>query len=221
MVDPNLFNPGAQVVLEAPLATLPRAVSVIRGLHPQRYIIIDPPLGKGREVRFEAGMELLVRLLKAQKILTFTSKCLGRSLAPEALLFLEYPLAVEYGQIRKGKNFQVFFDAAVRTLPGQAGQERAELCKILSISSDGCLLQAEASLPFGAKLCLGFTLPEIGPVRDMVATVKSCQAGKPAWLLEVVFDLENDEGLRQVRDYLSLLDQRQLDDAMLRLSSLD
>lgn len=221
MVDSGLFVPGAQVVIEAPLATLPRAISVIRGLHPQRYLILDPPCHKGMEVRFEAGMDLLVRLIRGEKVVAFRSKSLGRVLGPAALLLVTYPEAVEYGQIRRGKSSPVLFDATLRAGDGAPSAGPAEPCLILSLSEDGCMLQCESPQPFGAKIPLSFSLPEIGPVTGLCATVKSCQRGDPSWELEVVFNFEDQEQSRRIQDYLRLLDQRQLENAMLRLSSLD
>lgn len=221
MVDPGLFIPGAQVVLEAPLATLPRAMSVIRGWHPQHYLILDPPSHKGMEVRFEPGVELLVRLIRGEKLASFRSRSLGRVLSPALLLLVEYPHAVEYGSIRRGKSFPVLFDASFCAGPGSPLPGSPQRCMILSLSEDGCMLQSESPQAFGAQIPLSFVLPEIGPVTGLFATVKSCQRGNPAWELELVFNFDNQEPSRLIRDYLRLLDQRQLDNAMLRLSSLD
>jgi|GEM_PF-7069912 hypothetical protein len=221
MVDSGLFVPGAQVVLEAPLATLPRAISVIRGLHPQRYLILDPPSHKGMEVRFEAGVDLLVRLIKGDKVALFRSKSLGRLQGPAALLLVMYPETVEYGQIRRGKSFPVLFDATLGAGDGAPPAGQAEPCLILNLSEDGCMLQCESPQPFGARIPLSFVLPEIGSVTSLCATVKSCQRRDPSWELEVVFSFEDQEHARQIQDYLHLLDQRQLESAMLRLSSLD
>ena len=221
MVEPGIFSLGWRVVLDAPLATLPRAETVIRGLRPQCYLILDQPVCKGREVHYEPGLVVLARLVKGDRLLAFHSKVLGHIGSPEALIFIQYPEAVEYGQIRKGKSFPVLFDAQVSTDPREVPLDQTGRCLIMGISCDGCMLQADSPLPFGTKLGISFALPEVGPVLDMAATVKSCQRGDTAWTLEVVFNPEKDQGFRQVQDYLRLLDQRQLDDAMLRLSSLD
>lgn len=221
MVDSGLFVPGAQVVIEAPLATLPRAISVIRGLRPQQYLILDPPCHKGMEVRFDAGMELLVRLVKGDKVAVFHSKSLGRIQGPATLFLIIYPETVEYGQIRRGKSFPVLFDATLRAGDGATAAGPAEPCMILNLSEDGCMLLCESPQPFGANIPLNFVLPEIGPVTGLCATVKSCQRRDPSWELEVVFSFEDQEQARQIQDYLRLLDQRQLESAMLRLSSLD
>lgn len=221
MVDSGLFVPGARVVLEAPLATMPRAISVIRGLRPQRYLILDPPSQKGMEVRFEAGVDLVVRLIKGDKVAVFRSKSLGRLQGPAALLLVMYPEAVEYGQIRRGKGFPVLFDATLRAGDGAPSVGPAESCMILNLSEDGCMLLCESPQPFGARIPLSFILPEIGPVTGLCATVKSCQRRDPSWEMEVVFSFEDQEHARQIQEYLRLLDQRQLESAMLRLSSLD
>lgn len=222
MVDPSLFAPGTQVVLDTSLATLPRCVSVIRGYRPDRYLALDLPLCKGQEVRVEAGVECLVRLLAADRVAVFRCQSLGRSLAPESLLFLQYPTSVEYGQVRKGQSFQVLFDVTLDPQPGDAepmGDGQRDL--VVGISEDGCLLQTGRTFGFGTKLLLNFNLPEVGQVRDMAVTVKSARRTDAAWLVEGVFDPACDAGCEMVRHYLQLLNTRQLDAAMLRVSTLE
>lgn len=222
MVVPSLFAPGAQVVLDAPLATLPRCASVIRGYRPDRCPALDLPLCKGQKVRVEAGVECLVRLLAAERVAVFRCQSRGRSLAPESLLFLQDPASVEYGRVRKGQSLQVLFDVTLDPQPGDAvpmGGGQRDL--VVGISEDGCLLQTARAFSFGTKLLLNFNLPEVGQARDLAVTVKSARRTDAAWLVEGVFDPACDAGRLMVRRYHQLLNARQLDAAMLRVSTLE
>jgi hypothetical protein len=92
------------------------------------------------------------------------------------------------------------FDALFAVRSGQLALDRAERCMIMSMSSDGCLLQTDSPQPFGAKLRLGLALPEVGPVTDLAATVRSCQRGSRAWMLEVIFDPGDERVFRQIQE---------------------
>lgn len=220
MVDPGLFISGTLVVLDTPLSTLPRCQSVIRGHRPGRYLVLDAPLCNNQEVRLEAGIQCLVRMVLSDQVVAFRCHCLGRSPVPEPLLFLSYPDHVDYGQIRKGQSFQVCFETSISQEPGSQALDPEHHNLIVGISEDGCQLQAERALAFGAKVFLSFNLPEVGPVRDLEVTVKTARKTAVGWLVEGLFSPACDAACRQVRAYLQTLADRQLDDAMLRLSTL-
>ncbi|MFH1057630.1 MAG: flagellar brake domain-containing protein [Pseudomonadota bacterium] len=223
MVDPSLFVPGTQVVMDTPLSTLPRCLSVIRGYRPQRYLALDPPMSKGQEVHIDAGVECLLRLVAADRVAVAHCRALGRAHGPEPLFFLQYPSAVQYGQVRKGQSFQVLFDVSLEAAPdgGAAGSAPGQRNLVVGISEDGCLLQTGCVLSFGARLRLCFNLPEVGLVSDLAVTVKTARQTEGAWLAEAVFDPACDPACQMVRSYLQLLNARQLDAAMLRLSTLE
>ncbi len=216
----EIMAPGVKVSLNAPMAPFPHCNTVFRGQKSGDYLIVDCPLQNGRSLPFERGMECVLRLMSLGTVYGFKAKVLGMAARPFPLLFLTWPERVEQVALRKGKTFQVLFDAWCLAEPGGGVPAEPPNGMLLRLGEEGGLLETGKPLRLDRTCHLSFVLPEFGAVADLAIRPRSCQSAEGVWRVEFVFGDPGQAGHELLRRYLRHLDEVQLSEALLRTSPL-
>ena len=223
-MDLSIFNPDNRVVLDTPLVLFPRVTTAFRGYHRDKYLLLDTPQHEGSSLEFERGMPLTLRLMHESKVYGFKAEVLARVTMPFPLLFVTFPKEVESLNLRKGKLYKVMLDASYKPLPPEDAEEigDGELEErkglILNLSENGALLETDWPMEVGESLELSFALPGHGQISGLTTKVLSCLVKGHACWVELHFCDPNQPACLAINEYLQHLDNRQLEEAMLRLS---
>ena len=166
---------GAKIKLEFDKMDTP-LVSTMVGMIPNEYLIVTTPAPISM-VQSELNSEswIIVKYLHMGRLCMFRTQLLKAINDPHDLLFLDYPPAIHYHELRRAKRTSIFIPCTLHLLRGP------ELYGVLiDLSALGCLCQIKAKgnaeippLDIETKIQLRCLLPGLKEDQELTAVVKN------------------------------------------------
>ena len=166
---------GAKIKLEFDNMDTP-LVSTMVGMIPEEYLIVTTPLPIcSAQAKLNPESWILVKYLHMGRLCMFRTQLLKAIEDPHNLLFLDYPPAIHYHELRRAKRTSIFIPCTLHLLRGP------ELYGVLvDLSSLGCLCQIKAKgnatippLDIETKIQLRCLLPGLKEDQELTAVVKN------------------------------------------------
>jgi c-di-GMP-binding flagellar brake protein YcgR len=158
---------GSVLVLKSTLNPALKSKTTVYGAVPGQMIIIDEPLfSLGERFAGRSG-ELVCAFLHGKQLLKFKSKFIKHLF--KNVIGIDYPTEVERFQIRSSTRIPVNIETEVVTGTGVGTISG----RMADISEGGCRLEFSRIIQVqkGAKLRLGFTLPDNQRINSLACTV--------------------------------------------------
>ena len=203
--EPNIFQPGIPLVLEAPGLNQAKMTSFFRGYRPREYLVIDHPTQEGQPAKLRDYNEVVGRFIHEGRVYGFRSRVKFVVRRPFPLVFLIYPNKVEAELLRKDSRYPVVLEAVCSTQPLEGSVAGIPRATVLNISQGGCRIQSAKPFKSGITLYLTVVLPERGQVNDLAVLLRRVEKRGGHFLLGTQFaDLDEDSG-RVIQDFLEHL----------------
>lgn len=166
---------GAKIKLELDDTETP-LVSTMVGMIPDEYLIVTTPAPPDvMQNKLSSESWIIVKYLHMGRLCMFRTQLLKAIEDPYHLLFLDYPPAIHYHELRRAKRTSIFIPCTLHLLRGP------ELYGVLiDLSSLGCLCQIKTkgnapipSLDIETKIQLRCLLPGLKEDQELTAVVKN------------------------------------------------
>ncbi len=169
---------GARISLELDGDSTP-VISTMVGMVPEELLIVTAPSPLSLvEPALASGSRIIVKYLHLSRLCMFKSRMLKLEVDPQHLLFLEYPPAIHYHELRRIKRTSIFIPC---TLHLAKGPEYFGV--LIDLSDLGCLCQVRTRtnkplppLAIGTKVQLRCLLPGVKEDQELAALVKNVRA---------------------------------------------
>ena len=185
-----------------------RLKSVLVGLDPGNYLILQLPHMSGIKTKLYPGNQVIVRYVKSGTIYGFQCNVVDYIMKPFRLLFLSYPKIVSSHNLRKQQRVDCFIPVSIFI-------EGKEYCgAVMDISGGGCLLTCQAStegilpkIEVGDKVKFSFQLPGQTGVQVVTGQVRSIRQDCDKKSIGLQFDHSNPEAMNQIGTYVENVSQ--------------
>jgi c-di-GMP-binding flagellar brake protein YcgR/CheY-like chemotaxis protein len=166
---------GAKIKLEFDAMDNP-LVSTMVGMLPDEYLIVTTPAPASlMPPGLNSDSWIVVKYLHMGRLCMFRTQLLKAITDPHPLLFLDYPPAIHYHELRRAKRTSIFIPCTLHLLRGP------ELYgALIDLSATGCLCQIKtkgnAQIPpidIETKLQLRCLLPGLKEDQELTAVVKN------------------------------------------------
>jgi len=164
---------GSKIKLEFDKMDAP-LVSTVVGMIPDEFLIVTTPVSVSQS-KLNPESWIIVKYLHMGRLCMFRTQLLKAIEAPHNLLFLDYPPAIHYHELRRAKRSSIFIPCTLHLLRGP------ELYGVLiDLSALGCLCQIKTKgnttiplLDIETKLQLRCLLPGLKEDQELTAVVKN------------------------------------------------
>jgi len=166
---------GSKIKLEFDKMDTPQ-VSTVVGMIPDEFLIVTTPTPVSTaQPKLNPESWIIVKYLHMGRLCMFRTQLLKAIEAPHNLLFLDYPPAIHYHELRRAKRTSIFIPCTLHLLRGP------ELYGVLiDLSALGCLCQIKtkgnATIPLldiETKIQLRCLLPGLKEDQELTAVVKN------------------------------------------------
>ena len=208
MVDPKIFKPGIPAAIQVQDYVRTKFSTLFRGYKSKHFIMADHPRRDGLLLPLQDDTKCIVRFIHEGSIIGFQSRVLVTTTRPFPLFFLAYPDSIETSTLRKYQRFPVKIPVVLTR--DEIGEKNQRKSIALNLSEGGCLVESFEEFSPGENLLAAFLLPEMGRVDKVEVEVRRCERRGNCFLIGLQFFNFFDEGYKEVRGYLNLLEALQV-----------
>ncbi len=210
MIAAESFQPGLQLIMEAPDLHKIKFQTVLRGLKSDQYLVLDHPSHKGQPVNLPQETACVVRFIHKGRIIGFRSQVVAALRKPYPLLFLTYPKEVETSKIGRADRYPVNIETTCTPDAGVKSTDKAPQGRMLNISLGGGLIRCPTAFEKGRHIFITINLQEFGRIIDLPVEVKRCETQGEEYLLGVSFSAPEHPGFERVGQFLQRLETLQI-----------
>jgi c-di-GMP-binding flagellar brake protein YcgR len=205
-----LFKPGTPISLELPRENNSKLNTFFLGSKKDEYVFVDFPFTSNRYLPVEEDAPCIVRFVTDGKVYAFQSFILKVIKHPFSFLLIAYPQSVDQVNLRSSDRYRVKLDVSYSQNGQDSSDDDRSKGQLIDISEGGCLLKATAPCALETTLCLFFTLPEIGDIKDLEASVQRINKGEDDYELGLRFSNSQSPNHKLIRNYLNQIDKLQI-----------
>lgn len=182
-----------------------RLRSVLVGVKPDEYLIIETPRTKGIEARLRIGNRVTIIFIWAGTVHGFKSSIIGTIEKPAKVMFITFPEKVETHELRQSQRISCYLPAAMNL----AGDDATYDGVILDISRLGCNFtslviprQKTNLLQLGGTVELTFEVFGVEGKRRLSAEIMNLNLDDRTASIGVRFDAVDDELQGKIDSYV-------------------
>jgi c-di-GMP-binding flagellar brake protein YcgR len=155
--------------------------TTIRGVHENKYLLIDMPVKDGKPLPLKSHVDCIFRFVHQGAVIGFVTSVLESIYRPVPVVFVRYPQQIERKVLRSEERYRTLIDASL------TWEQRSFQGTITDLSKRGCQLQTTETLEKGAILHLTFSLPNQASVERLKAEVRNVTPQNDGFLLGLYF----------------------------------
>lgn len=173
--------------------------TVIRGIVPPRWVLLDMPKKDGRLISLPRGKAVLIRYIHQGIMFGFRAIVNHEYLAPSQILVVDFPKAVEERNLRRSERIKTFIPIRIAF----EDETEPEGGAMMDLSREGALLFFEGDfLPeVGETVWISLKLPGGAAVERLGCLVRNSREPRNLRLVGVEFETENRKSLEAIQSF--------------------
>lgn len=182
-----------------------RLKSMLVGMKPDQYLIIETPKAKGIEANLRAGNDMTIIFICNGIVHGFRSSIMSAIESPARVVFITFPDYVETHELRQSRRVNCYLPAEMN----MAGDEIKYDGVILDISRLGCNFTTftiprrnSRLLQLGGKVDLTFDLPGVEGKRAISGEIMNLNLDDRTTSVGVRFDAMGDDLEKKIESYV-------------------
>lgn len=199
MMNPDTENPileiptGVRAAVE--LQGSGNYYTTIRGVHENKYLLIDMPVKDGKPLPLKAHADCIFRFVHEGAVIGFATSVLDSVYRPVPVVFVRYPQHIERKVLRSEQRYRTLISSSF-----MCGQESFK-GTIMDLSNRGCQLMSTEPMAKGTILRLSFALPNQAPIENLKAEVRNATPQNEGFLFGLYFP----ETHKNIEEFIMLI----------------